>query len=221
VREEFQHEREVGVSRLLEAVILPLIHALEPIFILPFPDETPKRGHEFRSQCFDAQRAECDFGHIYVDFPDGRRRVTELELATRQSNALKARIKQAAFPVEKDFDTFNFAATPSLPKQKLLELARGGWIDQRENVCLIGSAGTGKTHLATSLGLAACRQGRRVRFFTAATLVTQLEEKQKQYQLDRFLTSLDKADLLICDELGHSCPRYSPAAVANASSGEP
>jgi DNA replication protein DnaC len=137
------------------------------------------------------------------DYPQYLLRLTELELATRQSNALKARIKQAAFPVEKDFDTFDFAATPSLAKQKLLELARGGWIDQRENVCLIGSAGTGKTHLATSLGLAACRQGRRVRFFTAATLVTQLEEKQKQYQLDRFLTALDKADLLICDELGY------------------
>ncbi len=105
--------------------------------------------------------------------------------------------------MQKDFDTFDFTATPSLPKQKLLELARGEWIDQRENTCLIGSAGTGKTHLATSLGLAACRQGRRVRFFTAATLVTQLEEKQKQYQLDRFLTGLDKADLLICDELGY------------------
>ena len=83
-----------------------------------------------------------------------------------------------------------------------MELARGEWIDRRENVCLIGSAGTGKTHLASSLGLAACRQGRRVRFFTAATLVMLLEEKQKQYQLDRFLTALDKADLLICDELG-------------------
>ena len=137
------------------------------------------------------------------DYPQYLLRLTELELATRQSNALKARIKQAAFPVEKDFDTFDFTATPSLPKQKLLELARGEWIDQRENTCLIGSAGTGKTHIATSLGLAACRQGRRVRFFTAATLVTLLEERQKQYQLDRFLTMLDKADLLICDELGY------------------
>ena len=137
------------------------------------------------------------------DYPRYLLRLTELELATRQSNALVARIKQAAFPVQKDFDTFDFTATPSLPKQKLLELARGEWIDQRENTCPIGSAGTGKTHLASSLGLAACRQGRRVRFFTAATLVTLLEEKQKQYRLDRFLTALDKADLLICDELGY------------------
>ncbi len=70
-------------------------------------------------------------------------------------------------------------------------------------VCLIGSAGAGKTHLATALGLAACRQGRRVRFFTAAALVNRLEAAQKQYQLERLLGQLDKADLLICDELGY------------------
>ncbi len=130
-------------------------------------------------------------------------RLTELEVAARQSNALKARIKQAGFPVEKDFDTFDFSASAAPPKQKLLELARGDWVDQKENVCLIGSAGAGKTHLATALGLAACRQGRRVRFFTAAALVNRLEAAQKQYQLERLLGQLDKADLLICDELGY------------------
>ena len=74
---------------------------------------------------------------------------------------------------------------------------------QCANCCFIGNAGTGKTHLAISLDLAACRQGRRVRFFTAATLVNRLEESQKQYQLERFLTQLDKTDLLIVDELGY------------------
>ena len=68
---------------------------------------------------------------------------------------------------------------------------------------MIGQPGTGKSHLATALGLAACRQGRRVRFFTAAALVNRLEEAQKQYQLDRFLGQLDRTDLLICDELGY------------------
>ena len=130
-------------------------------------------------------------------------RLTEMELATRRANALKARIKQAAFPVEKDFDTFDFSVATSLPKQKILELSRGERIVRRENLCLIGSAGTGKTHAATALGLAACRQGRRVRFFTAATLVNRLEEAQKQYRLDRFLVGLDKTELLICDELGY------------------
>jgi len=130
-------------------------------------------------------------------------RLTELEVASRSANALQARIKSAGFPVEKDFDTFDFTALPSLNKQKVLELARGEWISEHANVCLIGSVGTGKTHIATALGQAACRQGRRVRFFTAANLVTRLEEAQKQYQLDRFLAQLDKADLLICDELGY------------------
>lgn len=130
-------------------------------------------------------------------------RLTELEVASRASNALQARIKAAGFPVHKDFDTFDFAAIPSLNKPKILELARGEWIDERANCCFLGSVGTGKTHLAVALGLAACRQGRRVRFFTAANLVTQLEEAQKQYQLDRFLSHLDKADLIICDELGY------------------
>ena len=150
---------------------------------------------------FDKLAREAAAGN--EDYQQYLLRLTELEVATRQANALKARIKQAAFPVHKDFDTFDFTAIRSLSKQKVLELARGQWIDQHFNCCLIGSAGTGKTHLATALGLAACRQGRRVRFFTTANLVNRLEEAQKQYQLDRFLTQLDKTDLLICDELGY------------------
>lgn len=130
-------------------------------------------------------------------------RLTELEVATRAANALANRIKQAAFPAHKDFESYDFSVMPSLNKQKVLERSRGEWIDKKENCCLIGSPGTGKTHLAIALGLAACRQGRRVRFFTAATLVNRLEELQKQYQLERFLTQLDRAELLICDELGY------------------
>jgi len=130
-------------------------------------------------------------------------RLTELEVAARSANVLKARIKQAGFPVHKDFDTYDFSAIPTLSKPKILELARGEWIDQCANCCFIGNAGTGKTHLAIALGLAACRQGRRVRFFTAATLVNRLEEAQKQYQLERFLAQLDKTELLLVDELGY------------------
>jgi len=130
-------------------------------------------------------------------------RLTELEVAARAANTLKARIHAAGFPVHKDFDTYDFSALSHLNKPKVLELARGEWIEQHFNCCFVGNAGTGKTHLATALGLAACRQGRRVRFFTAANLVTRLEEAQKQYQLDRFLSQLDRLDLLICDELGY------------------
>jgi DNA replication protein DnaC len=72
-------------------------------------------------------------------------RLSEQEAVARSANALAARIRAAAFPVAKDFDTYDFSALPSLPKQKVLELARGDWIEQRYNCCLIGNAGTGKT----------------------------------------------------------------------------
>jgi DNA replication protein DnaC len=126
-----------------------------------------------------------------------------MEVTARAANVLQARIKQATFPVFKDFDTYDFAAQPALNKPKLLELARGDWLTQHANVIMVGQPGTGKTHLAIALGLAACRQGWRVRFFTAAALVNRLEEAQKQYQLDRVLNNLDRTDLLICDELGY------------------
>lgn len=104
-------------------------------------------------------------------------RLSEMEVAARSANAIGARIKAAGFPVLKDLDTYDFSVTPALNKQKLLELARGEWIEQRFNACLIGNAGTGKTHLAIALGQAACRQCRRVRFFTAAGLVTALLDR--------------------------------------------
>jgi DNA replication protein DnaC len=130
-------------------------------------------------------------------------RLTEAEVATRSANALTSRIRAAGFPVLKDFDTFDFTAVPALPKQKVLELARGEWVDQHFNCCLIGGSGTGKTHVATALGLALCRLGKRVRFVTAAGLVTQLEEAHQQHRLDRLLAQLDRCDPLLVDELGY------------------
>jgi DNA replication protein DnaC len=130
-------------------------------------------------------------------------RLSDLEVAARSANALAGRIKQAGFPVLKDLDTYDFTAVPGVSKQKMLEMVRCQWIEEKFNACLLGNAGTGKTHLAIALGQAACRAGKRVRFFTAAALVNLLEEQQKQYRLDKFLGQLDKADLLIIDELGY------------------
>ena len=119
-------------------------------------------------------------------------RLTELEVAARSANAVASRIRAAGFPVPKEFDAFDFAAVPGLSKQKVLELARGDWIDQCYNCCLIGGSGTGKTHLATAWGLALCRLGKRVRFATAAGLVTLLEQAQQQHRLDRVLAQLEQ-----------------------------
>ena len=129
--------------------------------------------------------------------------LTELEVAARSTNALTSRIKQAQFPVEKGLEDYDFAAIKSVNKQKVLELARGEWVRQHTNLCLLGQPGTGKTHLAIALGLAACREGIRTKFFTAAALVNQLETAQQQYSLERLLNRLDKLDLLIVDELGY------------------
>ena len=156
----------------------------------------PTIGAEFEKLAREATAANRTFEQYLL-------RLTELEVATRQTNALASRIRQANFPVEKDLESFDFLASKAVNKQKVLELARCDWITQRSNVCLLGQQGTGKTHLAVALGNSAARHGHKVRFFTAAGLVNQLEEKQKSFQLDRFLNQLDRTDLLICDELGY------------------
>ena len=156
----------------------------------------PTMGREFERLARDAASTNQTFEQFLL-------RLTEIELSARAANAVTTRIKNAEFPVEKDFDTYDFSVMPNLSKPKILELARCEWIEQKYNCCLVGSHGTGKTHIAVGWGLAACRAGLRVRFFTAAELVSRLEAEQKQYTLDRFLRQLDRAHLLICDELGY------------------
>jgi DNA replication protein DnaC len=156
----------------------------------------PTMGREFEKLARDAAASNQTFVQFLLS-------LTEMELSARAANAVSTRIKNAEFPVEKDFETFDFTAMPSLSKPKVLELGRCEWIEQKYNCCLVGSHGTGKTHISIGLGLAACRAGLRVRFFTAAGLVSQLEKEQKQYTLDRYLRQLDRAQLLICDELGY------------------
>lgn len=156
----------------------------------------PTMSKEFEKLARDAAAANQTFIQFLL-------RLTEIELASRAANAVSTRIKNASFPVLKEFDTFDFSVMPQLSKPKILELARCEWIEQKYNCCLIGGSGTGKTHIALGLGQAACRAGLRVRFFTAAELVSRLEKEQKQYTLDRFLSQLDRTHLLICDELGY------------------
>jgi DNA replication protein DnaC len=156
----------------------------------------PTMGREFERLARDAAATNQNFFQFLLG-------LTETELATRAANAVTTRIRNAEFPILKDFDTYDFSALPQLSKPKVLELARCEWIEQKYNCCLVGMNGTGKTHIAISLGQAACRAGFRVRYFTAPDLVSQLEKAQKQYTLDRFLGQLERAHLLICDELGY------------------
>jgi DNA replication protein DnaC len=113
-------------------------------------------------------------------------RITELELLDRERRATERRIRQAKFPVVKTMDSFDFLAIPSLNKTLVLELARCEFLARRENVLLLGNSGTGKTHIALALGLAACQRGHRVRFTTTAALVSELIEARDEKKLLRF-----------------------------------
>lgn len=129
--------------------------------------------------------------------------LVELEAQQREENAHQKRLRMAKFPVIKSLDQFDFTAVPSLNKARILDLAQGEYLNKRENLILMGNSGTGKTHLATALGLIACQQGKKVRFFTAAGLITRLTEAQTSLRLSHLERSLAQMDLLIIDEIGY------------------
>lgn len=126
------------------------------------------------------------------------------EVSDRRSRRVQRRLKEARFPQTKLLSDLDGDALPQgIRLAQLHELARGEYIDAFENVIAIGGSGTGKTHVSIGLGIEACRQSRRVRFYTAAELASMLEEAQEQHQLHRLLKRLQSPDLVIVDELGY------------------
>lgn len=135
----------------------------------------------------------------------------ELELLDRERRAAERRLKAARFPTVKSLETFDFAAQPGLNKALVVELLRGEFVEKRENCLLVGNPGTGKTHVATALGVAACARGKKVRFWRVPELVTALLEARDEKTLGRLKAQLRTLDLLILDELG-----YVPATKTGA-----
>ena len=129
-------------------------------------------------------------------------RLAELELIDRERRMVERRIRLAKFPAVKSLDSFDFKAMPSLNKMMVLDLARCEYVERRENIIALGNSGTGKTHIALGLGLAACQKGLTVGFITAAALVHELMEARDEKRLLRFQKQLAKYKLLIIDELG-------------------
>jgi DNA replication protein DnaC len=129
------------------------------------------------------------------------RTLIEAELAARDQSNLRARLRGAAFPVTKTLDEFKVQLS-SVPQATFDYLASLEWIRARENLCLVGPAGTGKSHLLVGLGHAAVSAGYRVRYYTAADLVETLYRGLADNSVGRSIDSLLHADLVICDELG-------------------
>lgn len=128
--------------------------------------------------------------------------LAEQEVAQREANRQRQCIKAARFPLLKELADFDFSCVPSLNKQRVLDLARGEYLAKAEPILLVGNPGLGKTHVAVSLALAACRQGQRVRFYTAAGLVNDLIQAQDEHRLPRLLNAALKQNLIVLDELG-------------------
>ncbi len=128
--------------------------------------------------------------------------LAEVEVAQREQNRIARRVKAARFPALKELADFDFSAIPALDKARVLDLARGEYLARRETILLVGNPGLGKTHLAIGLGLAACRQGEKVRFWTAAALTNELLQAQSELRLHRFIASALKQKLVVLDELG-------------------
>jgi DNA replication protein DnaC len=138
-----------------------------------------------------------------VDHPRYLLRLAELELIERERRTVERRIKEARFPAVKSLDSFDFTAIPSLNKALVLELARSEYVSRRENIVAVGNSGTGKSHIALGLGLAACQKGLSVGFVTAAALVHELLEARDEKRLLRLQRQLAGYKLLIIDELGY------------------
>ena len=138
-------------------------------------------------------------------------KLCERELIERERKAAERRLKAARFPAHKTLDQFNFVAQPSVNKPLVVQLAAGDYLTSRENILLVGPSGTGKSHLAISLAINACSQGKRVRFWRVTELITCLLEAKEERQLLRIRNQLAKLDLLVLDELG-----YVPASKAGA-----
>lgn len=150
---------------------------------------------------YDKQAKQCAADD--VDHARYLLRLAELELIDRERRMVERRIKQAKFPTIKSLDSFDFKVLPSLNKMMVIELARCDYITRNENIIAVGNSGTGKTHIALGLGLAACQKGLAVGFITASHLVHELLEAKDEKRLLRLQKQLAKYSLLIIDEIGY------------------
>lgn len=138
-----------------------------------------------------------------VDFGDFLAQLLKLELDHREITRKNRNLKSAGFDVIKTFKGYDFNGIQIPPAIDIEDLKSGMFINKLENLILYGPVGTGKSHLATAIGVAACSMGKKAKFFRTASLVNQLSEAKAKGELKRFMKQIEKTDLLICDEWGY------------------
>jgi DNA replication protein DnaC len=153
-------------------------------------------GGQFASLAEEA----CKQNHSHLHYLEA---LLQGEVEDRERRSIELRLKDAHLPRMKTLEEFDFAQSPHIPAARIRALAEGGYLQRAEPVLLVGEPGTGKTHLATGLAIAACRQRKRVRFTTAAALVNQLVEAQRDQSLTRMLKRWASVELIVIDELGY------------------
>lgn len=139
-------------------------------------------------------------GMSYIEF---LLEILESEVQSRESRNIVKKIKRAGFPTPKRFEELNEAALPEDARKHLKELKSLKFLSANRNLILLGNSGTGKTHLATAIGIKACEEGYNVLFKTAAGLINELKEAKDEKQLVRYAKQFKKLDLVIIDELGY------------------
>jgi DNA replication protein DnaC len=156
----------------------------------------PSIGSQFASLADEASKQN----HSHLHYLEA---LLQSEVEDRERRSIELRLNDAHLPRMKTLEDFDFAQSPHIPASRIRALAEGGYLDRAEPVLLVGEPGTGKTHLATGLAIAACRQRKRVRFTTAAALVNQLVEAQREQSLTRMLKRWATVELIVIDERGY------------------
>ena len=138
-----------------------------------------------------------------MDYDEFLLNLTEDEVLVRKENGRKRRLREAKFPLLKPLETFNFEAAPDLDARLIKELSSCEYVKKNRNIIFMGKSGAGKTHLATGLGMEACKQGVRTRFVNGCGLANELIEARDEKLLGRTVKRYAGYGLLIVDELGY------------------